>query len=66
MENRYDLCYFFLFDINIIQLTSTFFKLFIMTSKINLSTYNDINDVEYDCNTPAIAYSISIIIIIVF
>ena len=37
-----------------------------MTSKINLSTNNDINDVESGCNTPAIAYSISIIIIIVF
>ena len=37
-----------------------------MTSKINLWTYNDINDVESDCNTPAKAYSISIIIIIVF
>ena len=37
-----------------------------MTSKINLWTYNDINDVEFDCNTPAIAYYVSIIIIIVF
>ena len=34
--------------------------------KINLWTYNDINDVEFDFNIPAIAYSVSIIIIIVF